>query len=270
MDKVSVIMPLYNSQSFVEAAVKSVQCQTYQNWELLIVDDASTDNSLAEARKFEKTDARIKVFASEKNRGVSASRNFAIKHASGRYVAFLDSDDLWSKHKLAKQIEFMKQNNAALSHTAYAFMNEDGKIKHSGKVNVDKNVDLAKYMKTTQIGMSSVMVDRRQIQTIHFPDDRKLCEDARVWMGYMREGYNFSGLNEVLSLYRIRDKQLSKNKVKMAANTLQRYWNEKNLPAYKRLYYFLHYACNGVEKRLRPTKLDMKTVIKNFENETER
>lgn len=257
-------MPVYNCEKFLKHTLRSVQAQTYKNWELIVVDDASTDNSLLEAQYFAAEDDRIKVFHMPRNSGVSACRNFALEQASGDYVAFLDSDDLWSKYKLAKQLAFMQQNGIALSHTSYAFMNENGEVMKNGKVNVDFDVDLRHYMKTTQIGMSTVMIDRRQIPHIEFPKDRELCEDARVWMGFMREGHRFHGLNEVLLLYRVRADQLSRNKVKMAKNTLKRYWNEKNLPAYKRLAYFLHYACNGVEKRVCPSKMDLNSVADSF------
>lgn len=264
MVKVSVIMPAYNCEKFIKHTIQSVQAQTYSDWELIIINDASTDNTMQEAQKYASEDERIKVLDMPQNSGVSICRNYGISQAQGQYIAFLDSDDLWSKHKLSKQVAFMEDKGAALSHTSYAFMNEDGELKTSGKVDVDEEVDLARYMKTTQIGMSSVMIDRKQISEIKFPEDRELCEDARVWMGYLREGKKFHGLNEVLTLYRVRDKQLSKNKLKMARNTLKRYWNEKNLPAYARLYYFLNYACNGVEKRLRPTKMDIDMVAQQF------
>lgn len=257
-------MPVYNCEKFLKHTIRSVRAQTYENWELIIVDDASTDNSLSEAEYFAAEDDRIKVFHMQENSGVSICRNKGLEHASGEYVAFLDSDDLWSKYKLEKQHGFMQENNVALSHTSYAFMNEQGEVMKNGKVSVDFEVDLGRYMKTTQIGMSSVMIDRRKVSQIKFPEDRDLCEDARVWMGFMREGKKFYGLNDVLLLYRVRNNQLSRNKAKMAKNTLERYWNEKNLPAYKRLAYFLHYACNGIEKRVCPSKLDIKSVMDSF------
>ena len=133
-----------------------------------------------------------------------------------------------------------------------------------GGVNVDNVVDLKKYMKTTQIGMSTVMIDRTKISDIEFPNDRYLCEDARLWMKYLRQGHKFYGLDEVLLLYRVRAKQLSHNKGKMVHSTLKRYWNEKNIPAYKRLFYFANYAYNGVEKRICPTNVDLSTIYRDF------
>ena len=252
MDKVSVIVPVYNCQKFLKHTVHSVQNQTYTNWEMIIVDDASTDSSLSEAYRLAADEPRIKILRQSENKGVGACRNLAMSHAEGRFLAFLDSDDLWSREKLSKQIAFMKNNDYALSHTSYAFINRRGNGISSGQVKVDENVNLPQYMKTTQIGISSVMIDREKIPSIVFPEDRKLCEDARVWMPLMRHGQIFHGFNEVLTLYRIRSQQLSQNKVIMAQDVLHRYWNEKQFPAYKRLYYFLNYAFHGVEKRIKP------------------
>lgn len=264
MEKVSVIIPLYNCEKFLKHTVESVKRQTYPHWEMIIVDDGSTDNSFSEAYQLAQNDSRIKLLHLSENKGVSVARNTALKHASGRYVAFLDSDDLWSKDKLAEQVSFMQKNSAALSHTSFAFMNEDGKTAETGRVRVDKCIDLKDYMKTTQIGISTVMIDRNLISDIHFPEDRELCEDARVWMHLMRKGWKFYGLDKILSLYRVRQGQLSRNKAKMAQNTLKRYWNEKRFPEYKRLYYFLHYACNGIKKRINSQPLDIKSIREAF------
>lgn len=264
MDKVSIIVPLYNCQKFLKHTVHSVENQLYPEWEMLIIDDASTDSSLEEAYRLAGEDPRIKIFHQDENKGVSACRNFAISQAEGRFLAFLDSDDLWSREKLSKQISFMKNNGFGLSHTSYAFINSRGNVMSLGKVSVDDYVDLPLYMKTTQIGLSSVMIDREKIPSIFFPNDRRLCEDARVWMHLMRKGEAFHGLDEVLTLYRVRSNQLSRNKFNMAQNTLRRYWEERNLPAYKRLYYFLNYAFHGVEKRMNPRQMDIAQIKQNF------
>lgn len=264
MEKVSVIMPVYNAGKFLKHSIHSVQLQTYDNWELLIVNDASTDESLAEAKSFAEKDSRIKVFDMHENLGVGACRNFAIARASGRYLAFLDADDLWSKRKLEKHVSFMQENDYALSHTSFAYIDEKGKFLPTGQVIVDRDVNMALYMKTTQIGMSSVMIDHQKIKEVRFPEDRKLCEDATTWMRYLRKGLLFHGLNDVLLLYRIRNKQLSGNKPKMALNTFKRYMKEKKIALYKRFYYFMHYAYNGLEKRLKAQDIDKAQIFKDF------
>ncbi len=264
MDKISVIMPLYNSEKFLKNAVDSVRGQSYPNWELIIVDDASTDRSLSLAQNFAREDMRIKVFKMPKNKGVAAARNLAITYAIGRYIAFLDSDDVWGKNKLKVQLMFMKKHKVPLSHTAYAYMNEQGQIRPIGRGNVDSVVDLPRYMKTTQINISTVMIDRKQVPHFAFPEDRQLCEDARLWMQLMHQGHQFYGLNKLLTLYRVRENQMSQNKFKMAQNTLKRYWNEKSFSPPQRLFYFLNYAYHGFEKRLRPTRLNVGFVNDRF------
>lgn len=262
MVKVSVIVPVYNCRKYLKHTIASIENQTYKNWEVLIVDDASTDGSAEEIDRLAADNPKIKVWHLSENHGVSYCRNFAMEQAEGRYLAFLDADDLWSKDKLSQQLFVMERDNLALSHTGYAFMNEKGFVLPVGKVQTDQQLDLASYMKTTQIGMSTVMIDRKKAGAFHFPEDRELCEDARVWMHFLRKGMNFSGINDVLTLYRVRSNQLSKNKMKMAVNTLKRYWNERNLSAYKRLWYFINYAYNGARKRLQRSQLDLALLQK--------
>ena len=264
MDKVSIIMPLYNSEKFILSSVESVRRQTYPKWELIMVDDASTDRSLKIAKRLAKEDVRIKVFGMPENKGVSSARNLGLSKAQGRYVAFLDSDDIWGKNKLTVQIISMRKRKSPLSCTGYAYINENGTIMPLGWGKVDHSIGLEKYMKTTQIGASTVMIDRAQVPSFSFPNDRELCEDARLWMNFMRQGYQFTGLNKILALIRVREKSLSHNKIKMAQNTLKRYWMERDFPAYKRLYYFLNYAYHGFEKRLRPGRLNVKYVGERF------
>ncbi len=249
MDKVSIILPVFNCEKYLKHTIVSVQKQNYKNWELLIVDDASTDNSLSEALKFAENDSRIQVFQMPQNVGVGACRNVAMKHATGRYLAFIDSDDLWAKEKLSRQIVFMRKHKAALSHTAYAYMNAKGELLQNGQNNVDEKIDMRQYMKTSQIGMSTVMIDREKTGSFMFPEDRELCEDAKLWMSFMRRGMFFYGLNQVLMLYRVREHQLSRRKDKMATNTFRRYMKEDTLDKFERLYYFTRYACNAIKKR---------------------
>jgi len=264
MEKVSVIMPVYNCEKFLKYAIHSVQRQTNENWELIVIDDASSDASLDEVLKFAKQDKRIQVCSMTYNQGVGACRNIGIKHATGKYLAFLDADDLWSKHKLQKQVSFMQEHDYGLSHTGFAYINEKGQLMPTGIVRVDENVNLLKYMKTTQVGMSTVMIDRTKFPDVAFPEDRKLCEDATTWISLLRKGAYFHGVDDVLMLYRVRENQLSGNKLKMAKNTLYRYLNEKSIPFYQRPYCFLNYAYNGFAKRLSKNDLNQSVILDSF------
>lgn len=264
MEKVSIIMPVYNCEKYLDHTVQSVINQTYPNWELLIIDDASTDRSLEKACEYMHKDKRIHVSYYLNNQGVSACRNSGLKSATGDYVAFLDADDLWSDDKLEKQLAFMKEKDANFSHTSYGFINAEGDVMDIGQFNVKEELKLKEYMKTTQIDTSTVMYNRKRIPDLQFPKDRKLCEDSRVWMHYMRKGEQFYGLNEILTLYRVRPGQLSGNKFKMATSRLKFYIKEKNLPAYKKLFYFLNYAYNGVKKRRIKNNLNMPEIYQHF------
>ena len=124
-DLVSIITPLYNSARFIEETIKSVQQQTYPNWELVIVDDASSDRSVEIVQKLASNDGRIRLFTEEKNKGAAYCRNYAIKQSQGAYVAFLDSDDLWNMNKLEEQISFMKEHDCLVSYTSYVQINEE-------------------------------------------------------------------------------------------------------------------------------------------------
>lgn len=264
MEKVSIIMPLYNCEKFLKHSIQSVQNQTYDNWELIIVDDASTDNSLEEAQLLAEKDSHIHIHSLTQNKGVGYARNVAISFAKGRYLAFLDSDDLWAKHKLEKQIDFMQSDDIGLSHTGYAFIDEKGQLLPTGIIHVDQSVNLLRYLKTTQIGMSTVMIDRKKFPNISFPSDRRLSEDASTWVPLLRQGEYFHGMDEVLMLYRVRENQLSSNKIKMAKRTFQRYMNEDSIPFYKRLSCFFNYAYHGVEKRVTNNNLNQALILENF------
>jgi glycosyltransferase involved in cell wall biosynthesis len=264
MEKVSIILPLYNCEKYIRHTLESVINQNYTNWELIVMDDASTDNSLKEVQKYACQDSRIKVYTSETNHGVAYARNSALKYATGRYLAFIDADDLWAKTKLSSQIIFMKKHNAGLSHTSFAYLTQDGHIRKCGCVNVDECIDMKRYMKTSQIGMSTVMIDRDKIKDVHFPDDRKLCEDARLWMDYLRRGEKFYGLNKILLLYRVRPNQLSRNKPQMAWLAFKRFMQEKSLSPIERISCYAVYTKNALKKYNGKNKIDMSSIEDQF------
>ena len=136
MDKISVIMPLYNCEDFFMKAANSVLSQTYKNLELIIINDASTDKSYEKALELANTDSRVSLINLKENGGVGRARNFGIEKATGRYLAFLDSDDIWANNKLENQLFFIQKHNADVSFTIYAFMDEAGKIMNKGCVHV--------------------------------------------------------------------------------------------------------------------------------------
>jgi len=247
-DLVSIITPVHNGKKYIKETIDSVLSQTYSNWELIIVDDCSSDGVL-EYIKEHYDDARIKIFSNKQNKGAGKTRNTAISKASGRFLAFLDSDDVWLPTKLEKQIKFMDDNDYKITYTDYVFIDEGSK-KIRGRTKVREYIDLSGYMKYTDIGFSTSIMD---LSVINKPklSEMKSRHDAAMWMYLLRKGYKAYGLQEVLGEYRIRENSVSSNKIKSAYKLLKIYLREKSVPFYKRLYYWLFYVFNASLKRLR-------------------
>lgn len=199
MELVSVIMPTYNCSRFIAESIRSVLSQTYTNWELLIVDDCSTDNTAEIVNAF--TDSRIRYMQNEKNEGAALTRNKALRAAKGRYIAFLDADDLWAPEKLEKQIVFMQQNGYAFTYHAYSEIDEEGKplgVYVSGK----KHVRPFDMYACCWPGCLSVMYDANAVGLIQIPDIRK-NNDSAMWLQVIRKADCYL-LPENLAQYRRR------------------------------------------------------------------
>lgn len=174
---VSIIMPNYNSEKYVENTIKSVMAQTYQNFELLFVDDCSTDNSLDIVRTFD--DERIKILQNEKNSGAAVSRNYALREAKGRWVAFLDSDDLWEPYKLERQIDFMVKNGYDFTYTYYRVCN-DGEWEDFIRVS-PKKVTRKKLYNYCYFSTITVVYNRDKVGLLQIPDIKKR-NDYALWL----------------------------------------------------------------------------------------
>lgn len=197
---VSVIMPSYNTARFIADSIKSVQAQTYANWELLIVDDCSTDNTDEVVSEFD--DERIIYLKNEKNSGAALSRNRALREAKGEWIAFLDSDDLWLPEKLQKQIDFMKNNHYYFTGTARSVIDEDsnptGTISHAKPSHVTK---LGMYLYGWP-GCLTVMYHAPTVGLIQIADLKK-NNDYAMWLKVIKK-CDYYGLDEVLAVYRVR------------------------------------------------------------------
>ena len=158
---VSIITPSYKSEKFISQTIESVLGQTYQNWEIIIVDDVSPDNSNKIIEEYSKKDSRIKLIKLEKNSGAAVARNIAIEESKGRYIAFLDADDIWKPEKLEKQIEFMRKNNYAFTYTAYEKVDENGVV--FGKIGVPLKVSYNQLLRTCVIGCLTAVYDREKL-----------------------------------------------------------------------------------------------------------
>lgn len=196
-DVVSIIMPSYNCGRFVAETIRSVQAQTYSNWEILFVDDCSTDDTETIVKAF--NDQRIHFFKNTKNSGAAVSRNKALREAKGRWIAFLDSDDLWEPLKLEKQIQFMEENNYKFSYTCYAEMDAEGN---------DMGVIVMGPKKVTKAGMFAfcwpgcltVMYDANAVGLIQIEDIKK-NNDYALWLKICKKADCYL-LPEVLAKYR--------------------------------------------------------------------
>lgn len=242
---VSVITPSYNSGQFIEETIESVMAQTYQNWEMIIVDDCSNDNSVEIVFKYSRQDNRIKLIRSKINKGPAISRNEALKIAKGRFIAFLDSDDLWLPDKLNKQLEFMALKKSVLSFTAYAKIDEEGN--EGSVIEVPEKVNYSQLLKTCSIGILTAMYDTKYLGKLFMPDIFSV-EDYGLWLKITKNGYPAFGLNKKLALYRIRKQGISSNKIKKASYQWKIYRELENLSLLKSLYYMLFYTYYGYKK----------------------
>ena len=211
-EMVSVITPVYNARKYIGQTIESVLKQTYKNIELILVDDCSTDDSKVIIEQYIKEHNNIKYHLQPQNGGAAVARNTALDLAQGRYVAFLDSDDIWYKEKTDKQLKLMKDKDAAICFAAIEMIDENNnQIK--GKRNVREKIDYKFLLKNTMIATSTVIIDRNKIGKFSMPL-RRSGQDYATWLKLMRDGVLAYGLNEVLVSYRVSNNSLSANKFK--------------------------------------------------------
>lgn len=212
-DLISIITPTYNCGEFIGETIESVIKQTYPYWEMIIVDDCSTDNTKEIVEKYMKNDSRIKYHLLEKNSGAAIARTKAMDLASGTYMAFLDSDDLWSENKLEKQISFMKLNNYALTCTSYEQVDEFGELTNR-IIKTKQKTDYNGVLLTCPVGNSTVMYNVTKLGKFKVPNIRKRNDDA-LWLQMLKKEKYIYGMNDVLMQYRIRKNSISSNKFKL-------------------------------------------------------
>jgi glycosyltransferase involved in cell wall biosynthesis len=234
---ISVITPLYNSKHFISETLESVLSQSYQNCEMIIVDDCSTDNGADIVKEFQKKDHRIELIKLKKNSGAAVARNTAIKNAKGRYIAFLDSDDLWHPEKLEKQIKFMQDNDYAFTYTNYQKMTESGELIDE-IVKSPSELDYKKALHTNYIGCLTAMYDTKKIGKIYMPEIRKR-QDYGLWLKILKQ-VNGHGLNENLAYYRVRDNSVSSDKINLLKYNWKLYRDIENLSILRSSYYILY------------------------------
>lgn len=248
---VSIIVPVYNVEKYIRETIACVIAQTYGNWELLLVEDGGSDGSLEEiGRCMEETkDSRIRLIRQPSNMGAARARNRGLKEARGRYIAYLDADDLWMPEKLEKELRFMEEKDAAFAFTGYEFADERGR--GTGKVvHVPDTLCYRQALSNTTIFTTTVMFDTAKI-------DRKLLEmpvikseDTALWFQVLRNGYTAYGLDENLVRYRRWGNTLSANKLEALRRIwhLYRYSEGLSLPC--SAWHFCFWAVRAVRRRL--------------------
>lgn len=249
-DLVSIITPVFNCEKLIAQTIACVQKQTYKNWELLLVDDCSTDKSAEIIKEFAKEDSRIRYIKLPTNSGAAAARNRALAETNGRFVAYLDADDLWKTEKLEKQICFMLTHGYAFTCTNYEKIDEHGKslnkiVKLPAKITYDL------FLRNTIIQTVGVMVDTSKTskELLIMPNLRRR-QDAATWCQLLKNGFDCYAVPETLSYYRVVKHSLSSNKFKAAK--MNWYWYRKieHLSLLKTCYCFTGYAFNAIKKRI--------------------
>jgi len=205
-------MPAYNAALTIGQSIESVLQQTYQNWELVIINDASADDTKKIASEYACKDKRIRVFSNEKNRGVAATRNIGIHHAQGNLLGFLDSDDLWHKTKLEKQVRLMKDNGSIISFTGTSYITKAGR-KSKYILLAKKALSHKELLHSNTMSCSSVMVRRSDM--IPFPQGY-MHEDYAVWLQIVKKAGQAHGLGEPLLIYRMGEATKSSNRIRSA------------------------------------------------------
>ena len=246
-DKVSVVIPVHNAEKFIKDTVESVLSQEYDNIEIILCENKSTDSTLEILK--EMSDPRIKVLNLTDVDNAADARNAGVKEADGRYIAFLDADDLWQKDKLKKQISFMREKNAEFCFTGYEFADENAKP--LGKiVKVPATISYNEALKNTTIFTSTVAFDmsvltKEQIKMLNVPS-----EDTALWWKLLRTGVKAYGLNENLVYYRRPSKSLSSNKIEAIKRIWRLYREQEELSLPKSIACFIGWAFRAVGRRI--------------------
>ncbi|ALM72121.1 glycosyltransferase family 2 protein [Vibrio vulnificus] len=248
--KISIITATYNSSRFIEETYNSILNQSYTNWEWLVTDDASTDNTYEILVRISNNDPRVKIFRNRTNSGAAVSRNNSLDHVDGKYIAFIDADDTWCNSKLSRQIEYMKDNGFDFTFTAYNLIDENG---HSLKKTVDsKNKGAFNYhdmlAKKATLGCSTVVINSKILNESRMPLIRT-GQDYAFWLLLLKQGYVAHIFPELLTNYRINSNSISRNKLKKAKRQWQIYREFEGLNFFTSLFYFSFYAYRALFRK---------------------
>lgn len=241
---VSIVTPCFDCADFIGETIRSVLEQTFELWEMLIVDDGSRDHSSEIVSEFMRDDSRVRLIRQD-NAGPARARQTAIDEARGRYIAFLDSDDLWLPEKLRIQLETMKAKNAAVSYTAYRRISADGR-RVGRLIGVPPQMRYHDLLKNTAITTSTVMIDTSQTGRLKMTDT--YYDDFVLWLALLKKGFIAIGVIEDLVRYRVVEKSVSRNKYNSVKQVWKTFRNEERLPLHRAVWCFAHYVWNALAK----------------------
>ena len=242
---ISIIMAAYNAEKTIGYAVESVLAQTYKDYELLVVNDCSADNTEAIVKSYAEKDSRVKLISTPENLGVSLTRLEGLKRARGEWIAILDSDDAWMPEKLEKQIALQNKSEADIVFTAVTYIDSDGKSLN-WVLRVPKSVDYKKLLKQNIITNSSA-ITKKDLFEQHYAIGDEMHEDFALWLKILRDGYKAYAVNEPLTIYRVSTDSKSGNKLKSAVMNWKTYRYMK-INLFLSAYYMFWYTINGILK----------------------
>ena len=245
---VSIILPSYNSEAYIRQSIESVQKQTYKHWELIIVDDASTDFCRRVINDYLLEDSRIKMISLHENVGLGKARNIGIQAAKGHYLTFLNSEDIWAMNKLEKQLEFMQAHNLAFCYTDYQFIDDDNNINES-VIEMPNQLTYQDLLRNLNIvGCSTVMIDRYKVGQVHSTDNRNIPEDFALWLSILKRGFKAKRLKKVHAYLRKKNCQLQKNNYQTATRFWSLYRDVEKLSFFESAFCLVNYAKQEVKR----------------------
>ena len=243
---VSIITPSYNSAKYIAETVQSVQNQTFSNWEMIIVDDCSSDNTEEIIIEIQKTDSRIKFYKLDQNSGSGIARNKGIEQATGDYMTFIDSDDIWFPDFIKNSIEAIQKSKTPFVFSSYKRSNEELEFIYSDFI-VPQKVTYTDILKSNSISCLTAFLDIKTLGKKYMPKIRKR-QDMGLWLQYLKEIPYACGIQQTEAIYRIRENSLSRNKSNLLKYQWEFYRDVEKLNIFQSLYYMLHWMYRGFMK----------------------
>ena len=239
-------MPACNAENYIKEAIDSVIAQTYKNWELLVIDDGSTDRTIDIVKDYCEKDKRIILLYNIHHIGMpSAPRNLGIQIAQGRFIAFLDSDDIWVITKLEEQLPLFNNIKTAIVFSNYEKVDEQGQ-RNRRVVRVPQYVDYEELLKSNVICNLTGIYDRNKVGKVLYQNIHH--EDYALWLTILKKGFIAQNTNTITGFYRISNNSVSSNKLRLLSWQWYIYRNVEHLPWHSCIYYYFHYAIKGIRK----------------------